>query len=286
MTDNNAFDRQLGREIEYLAGPEPIVDVTAIVEDATRATPRWRLPQPMQVAQWLVAASIVVVLGGLLLFVGVLGPDEGPIVGASPSASPEPSPSETALMDVADLPPEEVASATGTFEELFGSYLSQDVSGFTATLAGPRWFTVDASDPRLSGEATLLALEDDWTGPEDEIGESSVQVDVYHGRLEIKNSAGLWSGRTGPHARLIDDAGESIRFGPTILEGSGAYAGLTVYLFFPYPSEPDGADIPEWLGVIEGIRGGFDAVIVNRAIPGFPSEEIWLREMRRTGQAE
>ena len=109
-------------------------------------------------------------------------------------------------------------------------------------------------------------------------------VDLEYGRLEIKNDDGTWSGTVGPLGRGPDSDpdGGFEPFGPVVLIGSGAYAGhsavLDVDLEDPAAVDEEG---PE-----SGLSGPFRAVIVNREPMGFPTDEQWLEQLQRTGQAE
>jgi hypothetical protein len=98
MTDRNGFDRQLAREIDHLAGPEPRVDVTDIVTKATQPTMRPRLAWLTGSLRLATATAVIAVLGVVLVLGLMDGGDRNAIVppGAmpSPSTSPSPSPSE------------------------------------------------------------------------------------------------------------------------------------------------------------------------------------------------
>ena len=124
---------------------------------------------------------------------------------------------------------------------------------------------------------------------------SSPWVAVSHVRLEIRNEAGSWTGTGGPILEMgpappeqpVPDGAPGptrrlVNEGPTILEGRGEYEGYTAYIHFPPDTDAEADE------AFADFGGGepFEAVIVNRDTLGFPSDEVWLREMRRTGQAE
>lgn len=106
MSDRNAFDRQLEREIDNLAGPEPRIDVREIVDVATstRGRPsfgRWFGSVPA-------AAVAVVLVVAVVLGLGFLWFDRSVVV--TPAAEPSP----TSLEDAAPLVPAET-SVAGTW---------------------------------------------------------------------------------------------------------------------------------------------------------------------------
>jgi hypothetical protein len=92
MSDRNAFDRQLGREIDNLAGPEPRVDVRHIVESATAPQRRGWMPSGWGAMQQLAGAAVVLLVVGL--GIGFLFDSEravAPVPAASPSMEPTPA---------------------------------------------------------------------------------------------------------------------------------------------------------------------------------------------------
>ena len=68
--------------------------------------------------------------------------------------------------------------------------------------------------------------------------------------------------------------------GPVMLAGGGGYDGYTAFIHvMPEPDEPDEEST--------GFGGGaFEGLIAEAELPGAPDDRIWLRELRRTGQAE
>ena len=292
--NDNAFERQLDREIDRLAGPDPTFDVREVVEQASGSSTQRR---------WFggnlfVPAALVVVLvfGALIVVSGVLTPsEEDALVGASP----------TPLTDATSEPQEVAASkvyyADGTFTEVTldwerldpllesGDFPSLpegqvDPESGEPDLLEPELFTVASSDPRLSGDAIVVSAGDMWehTVTTDDIDDPLPaglwSLASHYGRMEIRNADGAWQGPVGP---AFVAQGEDPSDGtpgnapslagrvPAVLSGSGAYAGLTAYLSLVDPSssvEFDG-------GLIED--GPFEAVIVNRAPVGGVSDRDW-----------
>lgn len=280
--NENPFERQVSDVARRAVGPPREIDALGIARHAAAPTRSWSWRSTFGVLRFIAGGLVVAAFAGALLLSGVLEVNQSDeaIVGSSPSMSASPSPSTPT--ETAAPPAEEVTYATGTIEEKFGSHLSQDVPGSSATLSGPRWFDVQSSDPRLAGEATLLALEDVWA--------AGYELSVYYGRIEIRNADGAWAGTVGPLVQAMDaeaPGNELARFGPTILVGDGAYEGYTAYVHLPHRTpSPVEAQNPGWFAEGSGMEGPFEAVVVNRAVLGFPTDEQWLREMRRTGQAE
>lgn len=192
--------------------------------------------------------------------------------------------------------PVELAYATGAFRLALGGEHVQDLEDIDAVLLGPRWYDVESSDPRLSGEGVRLKIAGDWSEPDPGEGASRgfhPGLHVSFERLTITNGQGSWRGTSGPNFVATDVAipGKDTRpardkarregsfwlAGLTVLAGDGAYEGLTAYLYFPFEGtsgelerfDPDG----------EGDGEPFKAVIVNRVSPGFPSEALFADEV-------
>lgn len=279
---NEPFERQVADVTRRTVGPPKYVDALAVAHEAA-TTKRRRWGWFSGALQFAAGGLVVAAFAVLVLWSGILGGDpeqDAAIVGSSPSASP------SAPRDAeATLPPEALSHASGRFDALFQSALNQDVPGHAAALTGPSWFDVTSTDPRLEGEATYLEHASEW-------GDEPWLV-LAEGRLEIRNDAGAWTGNVGPfltmgpgppgEARASPTPGFATQLssaGPLVLEGSGAYAGYTVVI-----ERPPVEDAEEAQYDTAGFgSGSFQALIVNRTWPGVPSEEVWLREMRRTGQ--
>ena len=205
MSDSNAFDRQLAREIDNLAGPEPRVDVREIVEGATSTRQR------ASFGGWLgsvpAAALVGAIVVALVLGVGFLWFDRSAVVtpAATPTAEPSPSASfgETSLSVLAET------SVAGTWA------LPQPLACRSQMPAmndpwvtsievcdGLRFEVPD--DPRLTGSGHFL--QETWlerTAPE---------------RWQLFNDGGSWeSQRYQDHDRFV-------------FRGDGGYSGLTAVL--------------------------------------------------------
>jgi len=92
MNEKQAFDRQLEREIDILAGPEPRVDVRHIVESATAPQRRSWMPSGWSAMQQLAGAAVVLLVVGL--GIGFLFDSDravAPVPAASPSMEPTPA---------------------------------------------------------------------------------------------------------------------------------------------------------------------------------------------------
>ncbi len=197
MTDKNAFDRQLAREIENLSGPVPRVDVRTIVAEAARPAmrPRWAwLGGSLRLA----AATAVIALFGAVLVLGFMRSGEQGVMlppGASSSPLPLPSPSVGGSVPVSgtwvlpDPPTCETAMAP----------VDEPMMLSATTCHGLR---VQADDPRLSGEGSTRqeVWADDLPTPE-----------VW----SLVNAGGTWtSQRYHDHDRFV-------------FVGEGGYDGLT-----------------------------------------------------------
>jgi len=95
---------------------------------------------------------------------------------------------------------------------------------------------VEASDPRLSGTATIVSSSDSHSTPD---GES---IDVFVETYDIVNADGGWSGMlTG--FKLPGDSGEIPS--SLVLPGIGGYEGLTAVLIIDFAgSTAPGGGIP------------------------------------------
>jgi len=103
MTDMDAFDRLIAREVLHASAPPRPVDDAAIFNAITTHSAKWRFQPMFSAAKFVVAGVIVALFGGFLLS-GVLTTQrtEEPLpVGAS--VSPETSPIVTDVIDVGGL---------------------------------------------------------------------------------------------------------------------------------------------------------------------------------------
>lgn len=155
MTDKKAFDRQLAREIDHLAGPDPRVDVSDVVAQAAQATTRPRLAWLTGSLRLATATAGIAVLGVVLVLGLMDGGDRNAIVppGAMPSPSTSPSPSEGTTIAVTGtwLGPDRQDCQTelGPTEE-------DELLTSKTLCAGLRFIT---DDPRLGGEGTVTRRE-------------------------------------------------------------------------------------------------------------------------------
>jgi hypothetical protein len=279
---DDPFQRQVADVARRAVGPAREVDAFEIARRAATApSHRWGWGSLSSALQFVAGGLVAALSAGFLLLAGIIGNDrDEAIVGSSPSASPAEMPTPSATT----LPPVEISRARGTFEEKFTSSLFQDVPGQAVELQGPRWFDVTSDDANLSGEATLLAYIGEWN-TDLNVEREEPGIFALQARLEIRNDDGAWTGTAGPYLQAGSTGVESVvepsdwfgNAGPLALVGSGAYEGQTAYLQFT-----PGDDV---FGVSPD-NGTFEAWVVNRTVPGFPDDEIWLREMRRTGQTE
>jgi hypothetical protein len=191
MSGRNAFDRQLEREIDHLAGPEPRVDVRQIVEGATRARRHdrfvgWFGSVPSMALTGVLAVAIVLGLGFLWF-------ERSVVVDPAATPSAEPSPS-VALDDVAPAVSRQTP-VTGTWSlpepRACRPQMPTMDENWIATVEvceGLRFEVVD--DPRMSGTGYLR--QETWhTGTAPEI-------------WRLSNSGGSWESlRYQDHDRFI-----------------------------------------------------------------------------------
>jgi len=197
MTEKQAFDRQLEREIDVLAGPEPRVDVRAIVETATHQRMRDRRSWPGGAFRAAVAGVLVAAIGFMLVW--ARPSDDQAVVppAATPSGLLEPSPS----------------TAVGTTTPVSGTWhlpepqacreqLPRVAEGWVSRIEVCDGLRVEAADdPRLTGAGVVRRKT--WVhreAPE---------------QWRLTNAGGTWeSERYHDHDRFV-------------FRGRGGYDGLT-----------------------------------------------------------
>lgn len=170
------------------------------------------------------AGALVFALGGLFLVAQPFG-QQGSVPGAEQGAEPAP-PVEVTITpeDGTDLEPEQCTTRSGDPSATVGV----DASACTRAAS----YLLSASDPRLSGTATILVIEYLWPG-------RGAIYEAY--AIEIVNDEGAWVG-TGRHVAQLDQTMYT-------LTGERAYEGLTAVLGYGPDSEE-----PGWKGVI--VEGG------------------------------
>jgi hypothetical protein len=320
MNDQDPFERQVADVAQRTVGPERPIDAMAIARTAAAPRTRSGFTPSFSGFSFVAGALVVVVLGVLAVGTGLLDGDAQPqqpgAAAASPLASAESAspgePASTATqapeataapalpgMGPVPLDPTELTFATGTLRTAYSGVAWEEIEGSDALLVGPVWYDVESSDARLSGEGVQLVVTADFDEMEVDDPDADPAQDllsVYYGRLEIANAQGSWSGTIGPHLLAVDAAkfvGETSKarekagrkgsfdsIGATVLHGAGAYEGFTAYLYFPF----EGLDDLDQRGDpdVDGEAAGspFKAVIVNRSIPGFPTEAQWSEQVR------
>lgn len=288
MNEQQPFERQVANVTQRAVGPERHVEALAIARHARAQGRRNRFAPLAGALQFATGAAVVAVFGALLIFSGVLdSDDDAASIGASPSPTVLPDESATA-------PTTRIVSAGGRFQERGIWWPSVEGLGEADPLAletpidagenhetpWPRLFTVVSTDERLSGEAMMRVVAGRWehefTVDDLDAGFSPARPPTLEsavGRLEIRNQAGSWEGTVGPSfyaegAWVTTTTGEpELRQEPTlpgrvpaVLQGRGAYAGLTAYLTI-------GADDDRELfiagPVYDGAFTDFEAVIVS-----------------------
>ncbi|MEX1296284.1 MAG: hypothetical protein AB1Z67_08955 [Candidatus Limnocylindrales bacterium] len=206
MSDRNAFDRQLGREIDNLAGPEPRVDVRHIVETATATKRRGWMPSGWGAMRLLAGAAVMLLVVGL--GIGFLFDSDRavvPVPAASPSIEPTPATS--------------TEPAIGT--PVVGTWSSPDLSTCHSVEppVGDDWIVTREvcdglrfdvpGEPRLTAAGQIRIEE--WEEAEWEY----VAAPQF---WELSNAGGAWeSQRYQDHDRYV-------------FRGLGGYAGLNAIL--------------------------------------------------------
>ena len=103
--------------------------------------------------------------------------------------------------------------------------------------------TVETSDPRFSGEWSYTFHVDEWPvslGEREEI----VKVERHTSRLD--NEMGAWTGNGTLISHYLEEGGSFVDGASDVfhvLEGDGAYDGLTAYVTFDFATETGGPDI-------------------------------------------
>jgi hypothetical protein len=198
MTDKQSFDRQLEREIDILAGPEPRVDVREIVAGAT--APRRHLGLGRWFGSVQVVATAAVLVLAFVVTVSFLLVTDRPAV-LAPAASPSPAASTPA-----DPGADGVSPVTGTW-----THPDPSACAAAEPMASEEWiislevcdglrFDVP-DDPRLTGVGQIRHEEwDEGAAPE-----------IWR----VHNVGGWWeSQRYHDHDRFV-------------FRGRGGYDGLT-----------------------------------------------------------
>ena len=176
MTDQDAFDRQLAREVDHLAGPEPRVDVDAIVSEAIRPAMRPRLDWLHGSLRLSAATAVIALMAAVLVFGWIVGGDEAavlaPGVSPSPARSPEPSAGASVLVSGAWSGPDPSACAPARLTIAPGVQSLTRCPGLSFT----------ADDPRLTAEGAT------WRETWSDIGASSET-------WKLTNQGGTWTSR-------------------------------------------------------------------------------------------
>jgi len=300
--DQQAFERQVATELRDMAGVPAGYDAMSVARTAKASKPARSVPRlgrglgsfAARAAGVGIAAAIVGIFGGFMLFGVILGPDDGELTGASPSASVSPAP--TSEIMPATFPPAEVTHASGALVPIEpggsadeGPDVDHTAEGLDVLWYGATRYRVTSTDPRLAGVATIVHTEAYWdhetTTDDIDAGDAggTWQLELYVARVEITNEQGTWSGSVGPAffasgTGSVDGSTEGspgfTGVAPAILEGSGAYEGLSLLMQLVNNEVPD---TPE-MWVPDGSQPStFEAIVVNRTLPGPPSDGVWDR---------
>ncbi len=164
---------------------------------------------------------------GLMTLAVVIGVLASPNAGTvAQSASPDPlAPAVvTGTLDISGL-----IEQPGTRTTTAGSLVTQ-LRG-----SGVTGITIDSSDDRLSGDLSIVFNEDEHKDQVD-----SVWFAAQHGVYQIRNGDGSWSGSmTGLSAGYDEQSiGPAVNMDSVMLQGEGAYEGLTAYLLVDWKDLP------------------------------------------------
>ena len=103
--------------------------------------------------------------------------------------------------------------------------------------------TVETSDARFGGEWSYTFHEDEWPVS---LGDREEIVAVERHSIRLTNDEGSWAGTgtlvqhyLGEDGEFVDGASDALH----VLEGEGAYDGLTAYVLFDFMTETGGPDI-------------------------------------------
>jgi hypothetical protein len=196
----------------------------------------------------LTAARIVLVVGALMLGTSFLAVQVGgPPDSSTPAAAPVSSPAASAPTDAAGA-----TYVTGTVMPGNRTIHVAKHSGMTS-LAPPYTDTggvyerdVTWSDPRLP---SLMRVAENWSfyPVEDREGVDGAMQYVQSIRLDGPDGAWTGAGYALVEETLDEHYPQTVLM---ILEGQGAYEGLSAILRATYDEPPAGGEIPSWDGYI------------------------------------
>ena len=266
MDDMNQqpFERQVKDVANRAVGPERHVEALAIARHAHEQSRRNRFAPLFGAMKFAMGAAVVALFGAVLIMSGVFENDtDSTVPGTSPSTSPgtdgEARPAADKVIQSTGRVGESVIDleADGMWSLMDQWHGEMETALDEANVDLPFAYPVTASDPRLEGEAIVLIasqeLIDTLTVDDADDPRPTWELERLIGRMRITNDEGTWEGRIGPN---LDAAGEEpiddvpgnapvlSSIVPAVLQGDGAYRGLTAYLWFS-----GGAPDPDPAGV-------------------------------------
>ncbi len=102
---------------------------------------------------------------------------------------------------------------------------------------------IETDDPRFGGEWSYTFHADEWPVS---LGDREEIVAVERHTIRLENDAGAWTGNGTLMNHFLEEDGsvlDAANEGLYVLEGVGAYDGLTAYVAFDFATDGDGPDI-------------------------------------------
>lgn len=103
--------------------------------------------------------------------------------------------------------------------------------------------TIETDDARINGAWSYTFHADEWPVS---LGDREEVVAVERHTIRLENEGGAWTGSGTLVKRVLEEDGSLLDFTNEafhVLEGDGAYDGLTAYVTFDFATEGSGPDI-------------------------------------------
>ena len=199
MIERNAFDRQLEREIDVLAGPTPRIDVNAIVTRATQPQRRRSLAWWSRSLSFGAATAVFVLVATVTTMGWLVGSEHQvfgpPAASTPPASSPSPSGGDTVI----------VSGTWSGVDPATCEPLRLTIDPWQQSVTRCQGLSFDADDPRLTADGATS--RESWG-------------DLYSDSVtwKLNNTGGTWTSR-----RQFENARH-------VFVGGGGYEGMNAVL--------------------------------------------------------